>query len=109
MSADPCDSLVHAMPLYGMDRGFVIQSKHIYLSPTQTENKKNHLQLTWVQNTVDTSVNADMYVTFESFVFSEQGDQTPVKMGGLGNPVFLGASVAVSSEFCVQNNFKAAS
>lgn len=35
-------------------------------------------------------------------VFSELGDQTPMKMGGSGDPAFLGASAAVSSEFYIQ-------
>lgn len=47
-------------------------------------------------------VNADMYVTLKVHVLSDQGDQVP------GDPVFQGAPVAVSSEFCAQNNFKAA-
>lgn len=40
-------------------------------------------------------------------VFSEQGDQKPVKMGGSGDPASQRASVAVSSELYTQRSFKA--
>lgn len=42
-------------------------------------------------------------------MFSEQGDQTPMKTGGLGDPASQSAFVVGSSEFYrVQNSFKAA-
>ena len=41
----------------------------------------------------------------QAYVFSEQGDQTLIKMGGPGDPAFQ--SVYVAIEFYVQNNFKA--
>ncbi|KAL6042639.1 hypothetical protein STEG23_029741 [Scotinomys teguina] len=51
---------------------------------------------------------ADMYVTIKVYEFSEQGDQTPMKMDGPDDAAFQNASVTVSSEFCIQNSFKAA-
>ena len=42
------------------------------------------------------------------YVFFEHGDQTPMKMDGLGNAAFQNASVIVSSEFCTQHSFKTA-
>ena len=40
-------------------------------------------------------------------VFSEQGDQTPMKTGGPGDLASQKAPMAASSEFFIQNSFKA--
>ena len=40
------------------------------------------------------------------YVFSEQGDQTTMKINDPGDQAFT--SVTVSSKFCLQNSFKAA-
>ena len=48
-------------------------------------------------------------LSLEVCKISEQGDQIPMKTGGPDDPASQGASVTVSSEFCVQNSFKAAS
>ena len=39
------------------------------------------------------------------YVFSEQGDQIPIKSGVPSDPASQSASVAISSEFCIQNSF----
>lgn len=40
------------------------------------------------------------------YAFSEQGDQTPIKMDGPGDQEYQNAFVTVSSEFSIQNSFK---
>lgn len=42
------------------------------------------------------------------YVFSEQGDQTPMKTEGPGDAASQNAFVIVPSEFWIQNRFKAA-
>lgn len=47
-------------------------------------------------------------LSFSVCVFSEQVDHTPKKKNGPGDSEFQNASVAVSSELCMQNSFNAA-
>lgn len=42
----------------------------------------------------------------EVYVFSQQGAHTAMKTNGQRGPAFENASVAVFSEFFIQNNFK---
>ena len=46
-------------------------------------------------------------LSLKVYVFSEQGDQTPIKMDDPGNPTSQSASAAVSLEFYIKNNFNA--
>ncbi|KAL6037229.1 hypothetical protein STEG23_016799 [Scotinomys teguina] len=55
----------------------------------------------WGQEDASPPRRGDVEVTVEE-------SKTLMKMGDPGDPAFQSASVAVSPEFCIQNNFKAA-
>lgn len=44
----------------------------------------------------------------KAYIFSEQEDKTPMKIGGPGDLAFQNSSVTVSSKFWIQNRFKGA-
>ena len=44
---------------------------------------------------------------FKVYLFSEQGGQVPLKMGGPGDPSSQNTSITAFSEFCIWNGFKA--
>ena len=45
-------------------------------------------------------------LSLKNYVFSEKGDQTPIKTNGPGDPASQRTSVAVSSELCIQKSFR---
>lgn len=77
------------------------RQKNIFYLLKQTR----HLWWVCIQHIAHTCVNV-CYLS--KFVFSEQGDKAPIKMDDPRDPASQIASVIVSSEFCIQNSFKAA-
>ena len=79
-----------------------------YILPLKHKTK-NHLGLTCVQHTAYIPVLIQTCILpLKVYVFSEQRDQTPIKMDGPSDTASQNASVTISSKFCIQNSFKSA-
>lgn len=75
---------------------------HIYLLKHKT---KHYLWLSYIQTQSIFVLIQICMLPLKFYVFSEQGNHTPMKTDGPGDPEFQKASAIVSSKSCILNSF----